>query len=399
MMLALWPLVALATDLVVGVDAPGVQAAVDLAVAGDTVVLGPGEWPGPVRITEAITLTSRGGVLVGDEGSTIVVEGPGVVVDHLTLRSSGDDLSGPDACIWVAPEGVGTVVVDSELTDCLFGIWLHEVRGARLERNHVVGRPDERAPTKGNGIHLFDSEQLVVADNLVEGARDGIYVSATEDSVIRGNQVSDQRYGIHYMFSYDNTIDANVADNNSGGIALMESRGLTVTDNIARNNLRQGILFRDVQYTRIEGNTVEGNGEGLFFFSSLDNEVIGNVIRGNQVGAKVWAGTERNVVRDNAFIANREQVFFMSNADQHWEPNYWSDYLGWDQDADGFGDRPYRTDAFLAQLLHRYPQAVLLLNSPTLEILSQLQRRLPALRVPTVVDDTPLVARPMLGGR
>ena len=387
-------LAAWAAEIEVGVDAASAQAAVDLAADGDIVVLGPGEWPGPVHISRPVTLTSRGGVLVGDKGSTVTVDGPGVVIDGLSVRGSGDELRGPDACIWVSPKGVGTVVVDSELSDCLFGIWLHEVRGARLENNHVIGRPEERNPTKGNGIHLFDCEQLAVLGNTVEGARDGIYVSATEDSVIRGNQVSDQRYGIHYMFSYDNVISDNIANDNSGGIALMESRGLTVTGNTASRNKRQGILFRDVQYTHIEHNVVEYNGEGLFFFSSLDNEIIGNLIRGNQVGAKVWAGTERNVVRDNAFVANRQQVFYMSNEDQYWEPNYWSDYLGGDQDHDGPGDRPYRTDAFLAQLLHRYPQAVLLLNSPTLEILSQLQSRLPAMRVNTVVDERPLVSRP-----
>lgn len=394
MIAVLSSLTAPAAEIVVGDDAPGAQEAVDLAEPGDTVVLGAGDWHGPVRIDKAIRLTSRGGVLVGEEGSTLVIEAPGVVVDHLVVRGSGDDLRGPDCCIWIGPEGTNAVVTDSELTDCLFGIWLHEVRGARLERNRVVGRPDERPPTKGNGIHLFNSEHLTVSHNVVEGARDGIYVSATEDSVIRGNTVSNQRYGIHYMFSYDNTIDGNLANNNSGGIALMESRGLTVTNNIAKNNKRQGILFRDVQYTRIVGNTVEANAEGLFFFSSLDNEIVDNVIKHNQMGAKIWAGTERNVVQGNAFIANRQQVFYMSNADQYWEPNYWSDYLGWDQDADGFGDRPYHANAFQAQLLHRYPQAVLLLNSPTLEILSHLQQRLPALRVHTVIDSKPLITRP-----
>jgi len=391
--------VALGAEIVVGTDTGSIQTAVDRAEAGDIVVLGPGDWEGPVRVSKAITLTSRGGVLVGKEGSTLVVEGPGVVIDNLEIRGSGDDLRGPDSCIWVGPAGVGTVVVDSELSDCLFGIWLHEVRGARLEKNHIIGRPEERPPSKGNGIHLFDSEQLVVSGNTVEGARDGIYVSATEDSVIRGNQISDQRYGIHYMFSYDNVIEDNVANNNSGGIALMESRGLTVTGNTASHNKRQGILFRDVQYSAIKRNTVEFNGEGLFFFSSLDNQIEDNWIAGNQVGAKIWAGTERNEVRGNAFIGNRQQVFYISSFDQNWEPNYWSDYMGWDQDSDGHGDRPYRNDAFMAQLLHRYPQAVLLLSSPTIEILSQLQNRLPSLRVATVVDERPLVSRPPRAGR
>lgn len=383
---------ALAAEIVVGENTQSVQEAVDQAVAGDKVVLPEGRWPGPVVVRDPITVVSRGGILVGNEGTALRIESPGVALEGLVIEGSGDDLQGPDACVYVAPGGAGTVIRDSRFTDCLFGIWLHEVRGARVVNNVVIGRPDAIAPRKGNGIHLFDSDQLEIRGNTVSGARDGIYVSATENSLIAENNVSNQRYGIHYMYSHDNIVEGNVANDNSGGLALMQSRGLTVRGNVAKNNRRHGILFRDAQYCEITGNRVEGNAEGLFFFSSLDNTIVGNVIASNQIGARVWAGTERNDIHDNAFVANRQQVFYVASEDQYWGPNYWSDYLGWDQDADGHGDRPYRNDAFMAQLLHRYPQAVLLLNSPTLELLGQLQSRLPALRVPTVIDERPLLS-------
>jgi nitrous oxidase accessory protein len=391
-MIALLPALALAAELVVGLDAPTVQAAVDQASAGDVVVLPEGRWPGPVRVTMPITLTSRGGVLVGTgEGTTLTVSAPGVIVDDLHVQGSGDDLSGPDACLFVEPSAAGTVVRNSLFTDCLFGIWLHHVIGVRVVDNQVEGRPGVHPSNKGNGIHLFDSEELVVRGNTVEHARDGIYVSATENSLIADNEVSNQRYGIHYMFSYDNTISGNVAENNSGGLALMGSHRLTVTANVATGNTKQGLLFRDVQYSTITGNRTTYNAEGLFFFSSLDNEISGNTIAYNEIGARVWAGSERNEVRGNAFVGNRQQVFYVAAEDQVWGSNHWSDYLGWDQDGDGLGDRPYRNDALVANLLYRYPSAALLLNSPTLELLSQLQTKLPALRVPTVIDEHPLL--------
>jgi len=381
------------TEIVVGEDVPDIASALALAEPGDRVVLGPGEWPGPVIIEEAITLSSAGGVLVGGEGTTLTLRAPGVVLDSLVLRGSGDDLQGPDACIYVEPSAAGAVITNSTISDCLFGIWLHEVRGAQILDNHVTGRPDVMVHSKGNGIHLFDSEQLIVRGNTVVGARDGIYVSATEDSLISENVVSNQRFGIHYMFSYDNVIEHNVANDNTVGIALMESLRLEVRGNAASRNQRQGILFRDVQYTQIVDNRVTENAEGFFFFSSLDNVITGNTFAHNQIGARIWAGTERNEVYDNAFISNREQVFYVSTeADQIWGANYWSDYMGWDQDGDGHGDRPYRNDALMAQLLHKYPAAVLLLNSPCLELLRMLQLRLPTLRVPTIIDNSPLLA-------
>ena len=73
--------------------------------------------------------------------------------------------------------------------------------------------------------------------------------------------------------------------------------------------------------------------------------------------------------------------------------NYWGDYLGWDQDGDGFGDRPYRLDSFTASLIHRFPAAVLLVRSPALELLSHLEQTLPILRVPTIIDNRPRITR------
>lgn len=386
----------LATTWVVGVDAPGVQAAIDAAAPGDTVALPEGRWPGPALLNKAITLTSTGGVLDGGGVGTVLrVTGAGARVERLRVEGSGHDRQTEDACVRTAPEAVGAILLENQLRDCGFGIWVHQGRGVIVERNHVVGRVDGHPSRKGNGIHLFDGEGLIVRDNHVEHSRDGIYVGATENSLIAENRTSNQRYGIHYMYSMHNTIRGNIATHNTGGIALMQSHDLHVEGNQAHDNAEKGILFRDVWGCTIVGNEVSRNGEGMFFFSSTRNEIRENVLHHNDIGARVWAGTEDNVVTQNRFVANRQQLFYVAATDQHWgnaeHGNHWSDYLGWDQDGDGRGDRPYRADSLTASLLHRYPAAVLLLSSPALELLGYLQARMPAFRVPTVIDPQPEV--------
>lgn len=389
---------ALAATLTVGEHAPTVQSTIDLAAPGDTVVIPAGDWAGPVRVDEAITLTSTGGVIDGgDQGTVLRVSAPGAVIDGVRVRGSGSDLATTDACVYVESTAVGAVVRGSEIWDCAFGIWVHQARAVRIEDNVVRGRETGHPSNKGNAIHLFDSDELVVRGNTVSDARDGIYVSATNQSLIADNHATRVRWGIHYMYSMDNVIRGNVVADNNGGIALMQSRGLTVEDNVATGNKGRGILFRDAERCSIRRNRVERNGEGLFFYSSIGNDITDNVIAHNQVGARVWAGTKDNVIAGNRFLANRQQVFYVAAEDQVWgtaeRGNTWSDYLGWDQDGDGRGDRPYRADSFTANLLYRFPQAVLLLNSPTLEMLSYLQVRMPALRVPTVIDEHPTLAR------
>jgi len=385
--------------VVVGADAASVQDALDLASPGDTVVLPDGRWPGPAVVTKAVTLRSAGGTLVSDgTGTTLRVEAAGAQVTGLTIAGSGHDLQGPDACIYVAPSATGARIVGNTVSDCLFGIWLHEVSGVHVVDNQVGGLPELEPARRGNGIHLFDSEELTVQGNTVRGARDGVYVSATEHSLIADNVVSELRFGIHYMYSYDNEIRGNIASHNIGGLALMGSHRLKVHGNIATDNERQGILFRDVQYCDIYENRTSDNAEGLFFFSSLDNDIHDNHIQGNDIGARVWAGTERNRVWGNHFVGNRQQVFYVAAHDQEWGTsetgNYWSDYQGWDQDGDGRGDRPYRVDSLTAALLQRYPPAALLLNSPALELVQQFIARVPSLRVPSIVDPAPQVVTP-----
>jgi len=279
----------------------------------------------------------------------------------------------------------------------LFGIWLQEVTDVRVLGNEISGRSGAHPANKGNGIHLHDCARLEIRANTISEARDGIYVSATEDSLIVENNVSNQRFGIHYMYSYRNELRDNVANGNSGGIALMQSRDLRVIDNIANDNRRHGILFRDTVDSVIVGNSAVGNNEGFFFFSSVRNKISGNSFANNNIGMRVWAGTVDNNIEGNSFINNRRQVFYVASEDQTWGSNYWSDYLGWDQDKDGRGDRVYRSEAFSSRLLHRYPAAVLLLSSPTLELLAHLQARVPALRFPSVVDPAPLLAMPTGG--
>ncbi len=371
--------------------------AIESAAAGDVLVLGEGIHPGPLRIARSVILRGKGAVIDGGgQGTPVVIAAPGVRIEGIKIRNSGDDISGPDACVYIEPSATGSVLKGNSLEECAFGIWVHEARGVHLIDNRIRGRKNIRPTDRGNGIHLFNAEDLVVRGNTVIDARDGIYVSATERSLIDSNTTNGVRFGIHYMYSYDNTIRGNEANRNKVGIALMESRNLRVDANRAIGNRRNGILFRDVQFSDIRNNHLEVNGNGMFFFSSTNNVIVDNSIVNNEIGMKVWAGTRRNRIEGNLIRGNREQVFFVGAEDQAWgtggRGNRWGDYLGWDQDDDGIGDRPHRVDSFTAALLYRFPSSALLLRSPALETLSHLAERLPMLRKPTVVDHAPIVA-------
>ncbi len=383
-----------ARDLTVGVDAPSLAETLAMARNGDLVLVPQGQWKGGVTISKTIALKGQGGVIDGGgEGTVLTIDAPDVVVEGLTISGSGDNLSGPDCGVYTTKKATRVVLRKNRLTHCAFGIWIHESDAARIIGNIVEGTVEGHPSNRGNGIHLFDGSNLEIRDNTVTGGRDGIYISACEDSLIQGNITETTRFGVHYMFSYDNRLINNISRNNTIGYALMQSRNLVVIGNTAASNTRNGLLFRDAQYCKIENNTLRANGEGMFFYSSTDNTIKNNRLIANEVGVKVWAGSYRNNVSGNSFIANRKQVFFVETADLYWGQqeggNYWSDYLGWDQDGDGFGDRPYRVNSFSSHIVYKYPAAALLLRSPSLELLTHLEQRLPVFRVPTLIDQAP----------
>ena len=382
----------------VGDDGRDLATTLELAEAGDVVEVPAGVWRGPIQIRRSITLRGTGGVIDGGgQGQVVRVVAPRVVLEGLSIRGSGKDLGAPDACIYTAPSAHHTILRHNVVSDCGFGIWLHEAVDSQVVDNQVEGNREGHRSDRGNGIHLFNSKRLEVRGNVVRGGRDGIYVSATDDSFIEDNVIEGARYGVHYMYSYRNTVRGNDSRHNAHGYALMQSRELIVTGNVAADNEGHGIMFRDAQKCVIAGNQLLRNGDGFFFYSSTENEIKDNWVIQNEVGAKIWAGSLRNAVSGNRFIGNRVQVFYVASEDlvwgEHAPGNFWGDYLGWDQDGDGVGDRPYRVDSFTTRLIHQYPAAALLLRSPALELLSHLEQSLPLLRAFTVVDRSPRIDR------
>lgn len=397
----MWWLVgnAVAATWVVGVDAPSPQEAVARAADGDTVELPAGEWPGPLVLDRPLTLRGPGTLRSSGVGDTLVLDAPGVVVEGVGVVGSGPSMDAQDSCVRFTQRATAAVLRGSDLSGCLFGVWVDRTAGARIEENTVAGRPDLTDTDRGNGIHTHDAERLVIRGNAVRDVRDGIYVAATEHTLIAENQLSHVRYGIHYMYSYDNEVRGNVTRFDDAGVVLMSSKRLDVHHNVATDNVEHGLLLREINDSRIHHNVAERNLHGMFLYLAVACEIHENVLRHNDVGAKVWGGQERNALWGNAFLANARQVMYAGVVDEVWGTeehggNYWSDHLGWDQDDDGLGDRPYRADAATAALLHRFPQAVLLLTSPTLELLRAMEARLPALAVPTVHDPRPLQRPP-----
>jgi len=408
----------LAATLAVDAQRP-LQASIDAAAAGDELHLAPGRYIGSVHIDKPLTLIGPTGAATaiidaGGHGTAITVVAPGVTLNGLHIEHWGADLTAMDAGIAVRREASGALIRHCDLKGPGFGIWLDGASDASVSHNRLRGDPSLRSQDRGNGIHLFNVGNAHVVGNDIRDVRDGIYIDTSHDSLLETNHLEDLRYGVHYMYAHDNTLRGNVTRHTRTGYALMQSKGLTVVGNRSLQDRNYGILMNNITDSQILDNTIVGvrqprnergegdinggDGKAIFIYNAQFNRIEGNRLEDSDIGIHLTAGSEDNRVVKNAFVANRRQVKYVATRAQEWSAdgrgNYWSDYLGWDLEEDGIGDRAYEPNDAMDRLLWRHPSARVLMDSPAVLALRWVQRAFPVFRPQGVRDSAPLMQAP-----
>ena len=374
--------------------------AIQAAAAGDVIEVARGVYHANLLINKPLTLRgiNRPTISGNDRGDTIRVTAPDVTIEGLIVRDSGASLQDQNAGIYIFPGAHRAVVQHCDLTYNLFGLWIEKIKDVRIEGNTITGKRDLDSARRGNGIQLYNTQGAQIIGNNISFVRDALYVDVSHHAVFRGNKLHHSRYGSHYMTSYYNLWEDNDSYYNRGGLALMEVRDQVVRNNRAWGNSDHGIMLRSVQDSVVENNVVSHNVRGFFIYDVEYTTLRGNLVLNNQVGVHLSAGSTRNVVQGNDFIGNREQVRYVGTRDEAWgttkaserdRGNHWSNYLGWDRDADGVGDIPCEANDMVDRLSWRHPSMKLLMGSPAVQALRLVALQFPVLRVPSVVDAFP----------
>ena len=393
---------------------PDIQSLIDTVRDGDTVSFGVGHYLLHLIIKRPLVLEGQPGTVLdgGGKGDVIRVRATDVVIRGFEIRNSGHNLTEMNAGIFVEPAAKRILIENNYLDANGFGIWLDACISPRILHNRIHGEPQRRSQDRGNGIHLYSTKKGLVKGNEVWQTRDGIYIDTSRHNTLQQNVLHDLRYGIHYMYSYHNRIIANRTYNTRTGYALMQSKYLTVTGNTSKNDRNYGMLLNFITNSTIANNRIQSvrqgagyasggadvlgaEGKAIFIYNSQFNELHDNLFADSDIGIHLTAGSEDNHVYGNAFIGNRAQVKYVANRPQDWthngRGNYWSDYLGWDLNADGIGDKQYEPNDAVDKLLWKYPMARMLMNSPAVETLRWVQEQFPVLKPQGVRDSAPLM--------
>ncbi|MBI3304510.1 MAG: nitrous oxide reductase family maturation protein NosD [Deltaproteobacteria bacterium] len=358
-----------AATLAVGAGQPYATLSEALAHAedGDTLLVDGGVHVGHLTIDKSVVLIGAHAPVLdgGGTGTVVRITAPKVTLKGFTIRGSGDLLASGDAGVLVAAPEV--VIEGNRFEDVLFGVSFRRAPQSVLRRNVLRGK-SLPVPRRGDLIHVWYSDAVLVEDNLLADGRDAV-LWFSKRLTIQRNTIQRARYGLHFMYCDDSVVQDNRLLESSVGIYLMYSTRLR----LLRNQMLRGhgpsgygLGLKDMDAAVIEDNVIADNRVGIFLEHST-GRFSRNLISYNDTGIRLMPSATGNTFAANSFVENGEQVTIDGMSEQTrnlWEGNYWSDYRGFDANGDGIGDVPYRSMRLFEQLTDRYPAFRLYAGSP-----------------------------------
>lgn len=376
-----------------------ITSAIASAKNGDTILVVSGTYTENFVLDKSVRLEGIEKPIIrgSGQGSVITITAVNSAIVGFRVERSGGDLQAEDAGILL--ESNSNIIEDNELADVLYGIYLLHSSGNSIRRNQIVGRFELESGERGAGLHLWNSPNNTLEDNIISYARDGMYIQSSPNNTIRRNRVSNLRYGLHFMNSDDNRFEENVFYDNIAGAAIMYSQRVELRRNAFVHNRgfsSFGILFQDCRQCVTEENLILNNAVGMFLEASKNSLFRRNTIAENDVALQIFSSSEHSAFTRNNFINNLSPLQLVGNSSSaEWQSeeggNYWSDYDGYDMDGDGVGDVPHRIYNIFEYLEGNYPRLRIYLNSPAAQSVVVAEKSFPVLKGSSEFDQCPLM--------
>ncbi|WP_440955921.1 NosD domain-containing protein [Methanosarcina sp. Mfa9] len=258
-------------------DFSSIQAAVDAAWEGDTLLVSPGTYTENVRVNKSLSIISSSG---NPEDTIVRGADPGEHVFNVTADSvaisgfnvsgaSGENVEGNAAGVYL--KGVsGCNLSGNVLSDSYFGAWLIESGNCSLSGNTVAG-----------GIF-------------------GIYIEGSDNNFAGNNSISSvSNCGLWLEEASGNEISDNELQNNSYGVAVLGT-GNELLNNTISESAYYGLWLGESSENKLSGNELWDNGYGVFLVKSNENELYNNTIGGSAYYGLYLSGSEANILRNNS---------------------------------------------------------------------------------------------------
>jgi nitrous oxidase accessory protein len=376
-----------------------IKEAVEIAEDGDEVYIKKGIYKEKdIIIKKSISLIGEKGAVIDgeDAGGIVIFDAENFTIKGIKIINIGTSYTVDYAAIKVV-KATNFIIEDCILENIFFGLLIEKSKKGII-RNNTISSNRKSEASSGNGIHIWDGNDMEVYNNVIHGLRDGIYFEFVKNSIVYENTCHDNiRYGLHFMFSNDNTYHHNVFRNNGAGVAVMFSKFITMHNNIFELNwgsASYGLLLKEIYDAEIydnlfQENTIGINGEGCTRINYTNNTFLRN-----GWAIKIAGACYTNIFVNNDFMHNSLDLSYNTKIhDNKFDNNYWSEYTGYDLDNDGVGDVPYRPVKLFSYVVNKTPEALVLLRSLFVDIINFSEKVSPVFTPDNLMDSNPLMKR------
>ena len=372
------------TQVAAGAD---LQAQIDAAPPGATLILAAGSYQGPVKVQKALMLWGPTAAVIRGrgEGSTVRLEADGACLLGCTVDGTGQRFELLDSAVHV--RGNDNRVEGVTIRNALFGILVESSARAQIRNNRVIGTGQAAIGLRGDGIRLWETTDSEVVGNHVTDCRDMVVWYSSRNRV-RDNVVTGCRYGTHFMYSHDCVLEGNSYVDDVVGCFVMYCHGMRLHHNVmarAGGAAGIGIGAKESGNLDVHDNWLVANATGIYLDTSpLDlghhNQFARNVFALCEIGVSFHSSPQRNEFADNCFRDNGTVIKVGGDGDalgSDWHGNYFNTYRGYDLDGDGVGDVPFEFRRLSTQLEGRYQDLAMLHGAPAMQMLDVVGELMP----------------------
>jgi nitrous oxidase accessory protein len=380
-------------------DVKTIKGAIEIAEPGSEILIKKGVYKErDIIINKEISIIGEEGTIIDGEniGSVFIFKTDNFSLKNLKIINVGMSYT-VEFCAIKVIRAKNFTIEDCILENVFFGILIEKSKSGIIRNNTISGSRKSEA-SSGNGIHIWDGNDMQVYNNLLYGLRDGIYFEFVKNSEVYKNVSHDNiRYGLHFMFSNKNIYHHNEFRNNGAGVAVMFSKYITMHHNTFKLNwgsASYGLLLKEIYDAEIynnlfEENTIGINGEGCTRINYANNTFLRN-----GWAIKIAGACYANIFTKNDFMHNSLDLSYNSKInDNKFDNNYWSEYTGYDLDKDGIGDVPYRPVKLFSYIVNRTPEALVLLRSLFVDIINFSEKVSPVFTPNDLRDENPIMKK------
>jgi parallel beta-helix repeat protein len=322
-----------------------------------------------------------------EAGYVALINCENITIRNLTLDNNGHGI--------LLVSTTDSTIANNTITKNVDGILLSCSLNNSISENNLT---DNKRGIQVIGSWENYSLNNTIYGNYIANNGEGIHLFETSNNVFRNNRMVNNNRSFRDITFYTNDVDASntvngmpiyywvnehdkIVPSDAGYVALLNCVNITV-QNLELSNEDYGIMLGSTINSTIINNIINNNSRGIYLTKSNNNTVRGNYITNNNVGIWLYDSSNNNIVRNyvannlngtsimlspfmptssnnlfyhNSYVNNSRQVymsppgFAIPDSINVWdngvEGNYWSDYVGVDNDGDGLGDSPYVIDA------------------------------------------------------